>query len=54
MKKIYEYWGLYDYEKQVKKDSFISFLEYVFENDSMSKVIEILKASGYFISYSDN
>lgn len=53
MGKLYEDWNLYDFEKQIKKDSFISFLEYVFENDGMSKVIEILKASGYFISYRD-
>lgn len=53
MKKSYEDWDLYDFEKKIEKDSFISFLEYVFENGGGSKVIEILKASGYFISYKD-
>ncbi len=58
MSKAYDEWGLYDFEKYVrakeeKGNSFITFLKYVMKNDNTNKVIEILRASGYFISYND-
>lgn len=53
MTKNYEDWDLYDIEKHVNKDSFIPFLNYVYVNDGMTKVIATLKSSGYFISYND-
>lgn len=53
MKADYAGWSLYDIEKEVKKSSYIPFLQYVFQNNGIDKIFEILKTSGYFISFNE-
>ncbi len=48
--KNYLSWSLFDLEKAIEKEEFIDFLKYSKDKYSESKVLEILKASGYFIS----
>lgn len=50
-----EEWLLNDIEKEIKKegDAFVNFLQSILKSAGESKVIEILKTSGYFISFTD-
>lgn len=50
-----EEWLLNDIEKEIKKegDAFVNFLQNILKSDGGSRVIEILKASGYFISFNE-
>lgn len=53
MKKEYLHWSLFDLEKAVKDDSLIKLLDNILVNNGSQKVMEAIKASGYFISYSE-
>lgn len=53
MKKEYLNWNIFDLEKEVGKTSFLNLLEYILENNNPLAVMEAIKASGYFVSYSE-
>ena len=55
MKKDNEFyfWDLYEIEKNISKISFMKFLDYTLETKGSKAVLNVLKVSGYFISYKD-
>lgn len=53
MKKDYSDWMLHDIENAVGDDKFIEILKYVLNHDGGDRVLEVLKASGFFISIKD-
>lgn len=57
MKKVednYKSWSLYDIEKNIKNNKIIDYLKYIKEKYNDNKVLEILKVSGFFISYNES
>lgn len=53
MKEDYSDWTLFDLENMVKKRGFVKFLKYILDSYDGDKVLEVLKASGFFISIDD-
>lgn len=53
MKEDYSDWTLFDLESMVKKSRFIKFLKYILDSYGGDKVLEVLRASGFFISIDD-
>lgn len=47
-------WDLYYLERCVQNDKLVELLEYILKENGQKKVMEVIKASGYFISYSEN
>lgn len=47
-------WDLFYLEKAVKNDELVEVLEYILKENNQEKVMEVIKASGYFISYSED
>lgn len=57
MKYGYWDWTIYSLENMVNNNldtKYIKLLKDIFEKDGSQKVIEVMKASGYFISYNEN
>lgn len=47
-------WDLFYLEKAVKNDELVELLEDILKENNQEKVMEVIKASGYFISYSED
>ena len=45
-------WDLYNLEKAVQNNTLAELLENILKENNQKKVMEAIKASGYFISYS--